>query len=47
MDNIILLTLGTFLPMTFMPECLLPVPLHTKYLVTMTTQFIILGHMAP
>jgi hypothetical protein len=42
MDNIILLTLGISLPMTFMPVCLLPVPLYTRYLVTVTTQFIIL-----
>jgi hypothetical protein len=41
MDNIILITLGISLPMTFLPVCLLPIPLHTKYLVPVTTQFTI------
>ena len=39
MDNITLITLGISLPMTFMPVCLLHVPLHTEYLVPVTTQF--------
>ena len=34
-----LITLGIYLPVTFMSVCQLPFPLHTKYLIPMTIQF--------